>query len=84
VRFFEEREAYARSVGDFRWCAFCAVERSIDHPRRPPGYVPLDQFWNHRGYRKRPELHTTFTWRDLDETEQTPKPMVFWMKRLGA
>lgn len=80
VRFFQEREAHARNVGVFRWFAFCAVERPDDHVRRPMNYVPLDQFWNHRGYRKHPELRTTFTWRDLDETEQTAKPMVFWMK----
>lgn len=81
VRFFEEREAHARSVGSFAWYAFCAVERPRDHPRRPPGYVPLDAFWAHRGYRRHPELRTTFSWRDLDETAQSEKPMVFWLKR---
>lgn len=80
VRFFQERETHARSVGVFRWFAFCAVERPDDHARRPRDYVPLDQFWGNRGYRKRPEMRTTFTWRDLDEREQTAKPMVFWMK----
>lgn len=82
VRFFREREAHARRVDDFSWSAFCAVERPLDHPRRPPDYVPLDGFWNRRGYFKRPELRTTLSWRDLDETIQTPKPMVFWLKNL--
>ena len=80
VRFFQEREAHAREVGIFRWFAFCAVERPDDHARRPRDYVPLDQFWSNRGYRKYPEMRTTFRWRDLDESEQTAKPMVFWMK----
>lgn len=80
VRFFQEREAHARLIGDFSWAAFCAVERPADHPRRPADYVPLDAFWNKRGYFKRPELHTTLTWKDLDETSQSPKPMVFWLK----
>lgn len=83
VRFFEEREAHAHFVGRFRWIAFCAVDRPADHPRRPVDYVPLDPFWSNRGYQKHPDLHTTFTWRDLDETEQTPKPMVFWLKQFG-
>jgi GNAT superfamily N-acetyltransferase len=82
VRFFQEREAHAQRVGDFTWAAFCAVERPTDHPRRPANYVPLDEFWNRRGYFKRPELRTTFTWQDLDETSQSPKPMVFWLKPL--
>lgn len=81
VRFFEEREAHARNVGEFRWLAFCAVERPENHVGRPLDYVPLDLFWSHRGYRKHPELRTTFTWRDLGEAGQTPKPMVFWMKQ---
>ena len=82
VRFFQEREAHAKRVGDFAWAAFCAVERSDNHPRRPADYVPLDIFWNKRGYTKHPELRTTFTWQDLDDTSQTPKPMVFWLKPL--
>lgn len=82
VRFFQEREAHAQRVGDFKWSAFCAVERPENHPRRPADYVPLDEFWKKRGYAKHPELRTTLTWQDIDEAEQTPKPMVFWLKPL--
>lgn len=83
VRFFEEREAYARRLGRFDWCAFCAVERPADHPLRPAGYVPLDDFWGKRGYVHRPDLSTTFSWRDVGEAEETEKPMSFWLKRMG-
>ncbi|GAB7528905.1 GNAT family N-acetyltransferase [Pseudomonas sp. 3A(2025)] len=82
VRFFEEREAHARRLGRFDWCAFCAVQRPLDHPRRPAGYQPLDTFWARRGYRHHPELHTEYHWRDLDETEESAKPMSFWLKEL--
>ena len=84
VRFFQEREAHARDLGDFHWCAFCAVERPVDHPRRPADFVPLDGFWNKRGYFKHPELRTTPTWRELDEPAPSPKPMVFWMKHFNS
>jgi len=84
VRFFEEREAHARALGGFQLYAFCAVERPADHPRRPADYRPLDHFWRHRGYQRHPELTTQFRWRDLDETEESPKPMVFWLKRPAA
>ncbi len=83
VRFFEEREGYARSLGRFTHAAFCAVERPADHPLRPAGYAPLDAFWNRRGYEKHPELRTHFRWRDVDETEESAKPMVFWLKPLS-
>lgn len=81
-RFFEEREAHVRALGRFNLLTFCAVERPIDHPRRPADYIPLDAFWNRRGFVKHPELHTAFTWRDLDETQESPKPMIFWLKPL--
>ena len=82
VRFFDEREAHTRSLRGFRWTAFCAVQRPHDHPRRQADYVPLDDFWGRRGYEKHPELTTTLSWRDLDERVTSPKPMVFWLKRI--
>jgi GNAT superfamily N-acetyltransferase len=82
VRLFEEREAHARSLGA-RYTVFCAVQRPADHPRRPPGYVALDAFWNRRGYRRHPSLHTAFRWRDVDEPAETSKTMAFWFKELG-
>ncbi len=83
VRFFDEREAHAREVGGFTWSAFCAVERAADHPRRPSHYVPLDRFWSKRGYAKRPDLTTTFSWQELDESGESPKAMTFWLKRMA-
>lgn len=82
VRFFEEREAYARRVGRFDHCCFCAVERPADHPLRPADYVPLDAFWAKRGYVHRPELRTEFSWRDIGEARESAKPMSFWLKDL--
>ncbi|NVP56658.1 GNAT family N-acetyltransferase [Mycoplana rhizolycopersici] len=82
VKFFEGREAQAKKLG-LMLCTFCAVERPADHPRRPADYVPLNGFWRNRGYRHHPELRTTFTWRDLDERQESPKPLSFWIRDLG-
>jgi len=79
--FFEHRERRAREL-DYRVAAFCAVDRPADHPRRPPGYTPHDAFWTRRGFVKRPDVTTTFSWRDLDEDADSPKPMTFWIKEL--
>jgi GNAT superfamily N-acetyltransferase len=84
VRFFLEREAHARRLAGIEHTAFCAVERPGDHPRRPPGYHALDGFWQRRGYRRRDDLVTTMTWKDLDEDTESPKPMVFWMRALAG
>lgn len=82
VRFIEAREQYARDLGRFTHLAFCAVDRPDAHPRRPPGYVPLDAFWSKRGFAIQPHLRTTFSWRDIDEETESPKPMTFWLKAL--
>lgn len=83
LAFFAERERQARRLG-LSFATFCAVERPADHPRRPADYVPLDGFWQRRGYRHHPALRTTFSWRDLDETTESEKPLSFWIKDLRA
>lgn len=80
VRFFEEREAHARDLGHFDYYSFCCVQRPDDHPLRPESYQPLDKFWHKRGYQKHPELSTTYDWKDINETEESSKKMVFWLK----
>lgn len=82
VQFFELREAHAREHG-LKVCAFCSVQRPDDHPARPAGYVPNDAFWTKRGYRKAPEITTTFSWPDIGATESTDKPMTFWLRTLS-
>jgi GNAT superfamily N-acetyltransferase len=80
--FFVERQAHARAHG-FATAAFCAVVRPEDHPRRPADHRPLDPLWIKHGFVRRPDITTTFAWRDLDEAEQSDKPMVFWTKELA-
>jgi GNAT superfamily N-acetyltransferase len=82
-RFFEEREAHARGLDRFDIACFCAIERPADHPRRPAGYLPLDAFWSRRGFVKHSELSTAYSYRELGEDAETPKPMVFWLKPLA-
>lgn len=79
VAFFREREAHALLMG-YPITVFCAVNRPSDHPRRPDDYVPLDAFWQKRGYTRQPELVSTFTWQDLDEDQESPKQLTYWLK----
>lgn len=81
VKFFELREAHAQRLG-LKCCAFCAVERPQDHPRKPVDYVPNDSFWARRGYEKQPQLRTSLSWLDVGATVATAKPMTFWMRTL--
>ena len=82
VAFFNHREAHAESLEGMKYSCFCAVQRPDNHPARPADYQPLDQFWRNRGYEKRSELTTHFSWREVGESEESLKPMTFWMKPL--
>jgi GNAT superfamily N-acetyltransferase len=79
VRFFQEREAHALRLGYTR-TTFCAVDRPVDHPRKPADYQPLHAFWKKRGYEIHLELNATFKWQDLDEDSESDKLLTFWIK----
>jgi GNAT superfamily N-acetyltransferase len=83
VKFFEEREAHARSLRDFDYFCFCAVARPENHPLRPAGYEPLDRFWQKRGYSKHPELGAYYSWKDIDQPDNTSKRLEFWLKSVA-
>ena len=80
-RFFDLREAHARALGR-RFSAFCAVLRPQDHPLRPASYQPLDEFWRKRGYEMLDGVVAEFAWKDVDQPEETDKPLQFWMRTL--
>ena len=80
-RFFDLREAFARSLGR-KWLAFCSVTRPDDHPLRPAAYRTNDAFWRGRGYAPLPGVQAEFAWKDVGETAETVKRLQFWMRRL--
>lgn len=81
VQFFQEREAQAIGL-NCRYAAFCGVVRPADHPQRPPDYVPLNDFWQKRGYRPMEGVQCFFHWKELGETAEKEFPMAFWYKDL--
>lgn len=81
-QFFDGREAHARRLGGFDTVAFCGVMRPDDHPLKPDGAVPLDDVWRHFGYEADANLICHFSWKDIDQNEETEKPLKFWLKAL--
>ena len=79
--FFEVRETQARKHG-FVKCAFCSVQRPADHPLRPADYAPLDPFWRKRGYAPLEGAVAQFSWKDIDQSQETSKPLQFWIRDL--
>nr|WP_214648071.1 GNAT family N-acetyltransferase [Ruegeria lacuscaerulensis] len=82
-KFFDQREAHARALG-FTKCAFCSVQRPVDHPMRPESYRALDAFWRARGYEPLPGVVAQFSWKDIGEDGETQKPLQFWIRDLNA
>jgi GNAT superfamily N-acetyltransferase len=80
--FMHIRESHARQLPGITWTTFCAVDRPAEHPLRPANYRPLDSFWTSQGYVKQPHLQTTFSWKEIGESAESPKSMTFWMKQL--
>ncbi|SON56972.1 hypothetical protein HDIA_3431 [Hartmannibacter diazotrophicus] len=79
--FFDHREAQARAEGATH-ATFCSVVRPPDHPARPADYRPHDVFWTKRRYAPVAGLVTHFSWLDVGESEETEKPMQFWLRAL--
>jgi GNAT superfamily N-acetyltransferase len=79
--FFDHREAQARRHGAMA-TTFCGVVRPADHPARPADHVPLDRFWQKRGYAMVPGLIAHFSWQDIGDDHETEKPMQYWMRHL--
>ena len=81
-RFFDEREAHARSFGKYQMTCFCSVDRGDNHPSKPAGYRSNNVFWLKRGYVEEPSLQSFMHWPDIGETESSAKKMVFWVRKL--
>jgi len=82
-RFFDAREAHARSLG-LPLAMFCAVIRPEDHPLRPANYRPLDAFWRSRGYAPLANAAVRLSWKDVDAPVETGKELGFWLRDLAT
>jgi len=81
-RFFDEREAHARSLPGMRTSAFASVVRAADDPRRPADYHSNHAFWQRRGYREHPQLRATLAWKDVGEATQSEHALAIWLREL--
>ena len=80
-QFMKSRENFALSLNK-SLAVFCAVERAMDHPRKPSDFFSLEKFWKKAGYRAL-DISGSFSWQDLDEDHESPKKMNYWGKELG-
>ena len=79
--FFDAREAAARAQG-FGRTGFYGVVRPADHPQKPAGYSPLNDFWAKRGYAPLEGAVASFPWKEVGHPEEADHPMQFWIRSL--
>lgn len=79
--FFKRRLAHAKDHAK-NWAAFCAVLRPADHTLRPLDYQPLDSFWQSQGFHRAEGMIGSLRWLDRGETDESQKPMQFWLKKV--
>ena len=80
--FFSRREKHAATLELIDKITFCSVSRPENHPLKPRHYRPLNPVWEKFGYKEQPHLNTRYTWQDVNEQDESPKKMVFWLKKL--
>ncbi len=79
IRFFKEREHFARRSG-YKMAVFCSVVRREGHPLQPEPYYPLDSFWRKRRYLPKEGYQCTMTWKQIDTKEEVENTLQFWYK----
>lgn len=81
-RFFDEREAHARSLAGIRWISFASVERAASDPRRPADYRSNDSFWSRRGYAPQPDMKIQLPWKQIGEADEAEQTLTMWLRAL--
>ncbi|MDR1074876.1 MAG: hypothetical protein LBL59_00795 [Xanthomonadaceae bacterium] len=76
--FFDYRGQHARSLGRFRWTAFCSLERSGTDPRKPADARSQEAFWTRRGYAPEPGPTMRLRWNEAERTAVGHK-LAFWL-----
>jgi len=82
LNFSRQVEEAIREKGIYETITFSVVDRQPDDPRRPIDWNPPDRFWEGLSFTKHRELKTFFKWKEIGESEASPKPMIFWLKQL--
>ena len=80
-KLYRSFEIHVKNHLQFPTLAFCEVVRPREDTRRPAGLVGLDGFWKKSGFVKQPEMVTHFSWKEVDQPESRPNPMVFWLQQ---
>ena len=83
AKIFALAEKTVATFNRYNQISLATVVREDDHPLKPKHYVALDYFWQARGYERKSNFICHIPWKDLTESEETNKPLVFWLKNIN-
>lgn len=81
-RFLEIREAHVRKLGRYPYICFYTSVKPPNNPKQPPDYRSPAPLWEKQGFVEHRELVGSVSYQEIGEEKETPKPMVFWIKKL--
>lgn len=81
--FFDIREKHVKHLKRFKSICFTSIVRPSTHPLAPSDYSSLANFWEKNGYVKQSDIICYKSWKDREETKQSPKQLMFWIKNLA-
>ncbi len=79
--FLRALEDHAKEL-HYHFTTFCTIQRPPNHPLRPRGYKPLDEYWREHGYERLQDLSCELSWIDTGKGHPSPKKLIFWYKDL--
>lgn len=82
-RLLARLEELIRLQGDYSYCCFVTVIRPPDHPLQPVGFVPIESFCQHQGYRRLNNTMAQLAWREVDG-QVSNKRLACWYKKFLA
>jgi len=80
AEFMRIRESFAKDECAADYAAFCSVVRLNEHELKPDSYVPLDDFWTRRGFKRVQGMECQLCWKDIDKPQEDYKKLNFWVK----
>ena len=79
---FQAAEATAKDFKMYDCFTLATIIRTDRHPSKPANYQNLENFWIRNGYHKDETLICNIPWKEINETEESSKPLVFWVKMI--
>jgi len=82
-KIYYQMEEAIKKANKYALISGCEIYREENDERRPKSYRSNDHFLEKIGFVRNPDMIAFFTYKEIGESEATPKEMHFWEKQLN-